>query len=526
MTLPPLIEALLDPASYADPPERVELVQTHISYIFLTPRLVYKVKKPLDLGFLDFSTLEKRLRCCTEEVRLNRRFSKGVYLGVAAVTARDGSFVMEGEGSAVEYAVKMRRLPAESMLSALIERGEAGAATVERIARAVASFHAATRTDRRIARYGRPEAVRANTDENFAQTRRFRGRTVTAESYEEIRAYTDRFLAEKRGLLEGRVAGGHIRDCHGDLHSEHISVTDGINIIDCIEFNERFRYGDRAADIAFLSMDLDCRGRGDLSQRLDRAYFEAADDEDGPLLMDFYRCYRAYVRGKVESFRYEEPEVPASERRLAALSAARHFHLARLYATGGFRPDLLVVCGLTGTGKSTLAAALSGLTAMPVLSSDIVRKELTGTPRRTRRLDPYGKGIYAPEITARTYDELVARAERLLAERRPVIVDATFTKKEFMERAAAAAARRGARFLVVRCTAPEEEIKRRLERRFGAGETAPAVSDGRWEIYVRQKAAADGFEAHLTVDTSAPLERSCDRVLSLLYSIPPEALSL
>jgi aminoglycoside phosphotransferase family enzyme len=268
--LPGLIEALLEPRAYPERPEKVVFQQTHISYLFFTPRHVYKVKKPVDFEFLDFSTLKKRLHFCQEEVRLNRRLAPGVYLDVVAITAgkagKEGVF-MEGEGEAIEYAVKMKRLPAETMLEAMLEGDIVTGEIIERVAEAVAAFHKKAETNERISSFGLPKNVKNNTDENFAQTKDFIGRTITRKQYDDIRAYTDAFLSSNNGEFNERVQKGFIKDCHGDIHSEHISISDGIQIYDCIEFNERFRYSDIVADSAFLSMDLDFHNRHDLLYR-------------------------------------------------------------------------------------------------------------------------------------------------------------------------------------------------------------------------------------------------------------------
>ena len=310
----------------------------------------------MDFGFLDFTTLEKRRHFCEEEVRLNRRLAPGIYLRVVKVTEQDGTYRVGGRGRAVEYAVKMRRIPDESILENRLAAGTADAATIGKVARAVAAFHEKAERGGRIAGFGSPEAIGRNAAENFAQTADFIGKTIPRAHYDEIKEYTGSFLRKNAALLERRAANGFVRDCHGDLHTEHISVNKRVDVFDCIEFNERFRFSDVVADAAFLSMDLDYHNRHDLATAFDTAYFEATGDTEGRTLLDFYRCYRAYVRGKVEGFKSVEDEVGPEDRSLAEFRARYHFHLSRLYAGRGFRPTLVVVRGLSGTGKSTLAA--------------------------------------------------------------------------------------------------------------------------------------------------------------------------
>jgi aminoglycoside phosphotransferase family enzyme len=232
----------------------------------------------------------------------------------------------------------MKRLDPDTILEEMLKKGEVGPEVLERVAETIAAFHKKAHTSSRIASFGLPAMIKQNTDENFAQTENHIGRTITHTRFEVIKNYTNGFIETKKELLARRVRGGFIRDCHGDIHSEHVSISDGIRIYDCIEFNERFRYSDTAADAAFLSMDLDFRNRHDLSGAFERAYFSSAGDGDGAALFDFYKCYRAFVRGKVEDFRLMEPEETEEDKREADLNARLYFHLAHLYATGGFRP--------------------------------------------------------------------------------------------------------------------------------------------------------------------------------------------
>lgn len=519
MGLPPLIESLLDPASYPGTAGSVELIQTHISYILLTPEFAYKIKKPVDFGFLDFTTLEKRLFFCEEEVRLNKRLAPGVYLGVAAVVKKDGGFEMEGAGKPVEYAVKMRRLPEESLLEYSLLSGEISNSTITRIASAIAAFHGTAATDERISSFGSPALIKKNTDENFAQTVAFAGRAISKGLFERVREYTGDFLKRNGELFIRRVNEGFIRDCHGDIHSGHISISDGINIFDCIEFNERFRFSDTVADAAFLSMDLDFHNRADLARLFESSYFAATGDTEGRALLDFYKCYRAYVRGKVEAFKSAEPEVAAGERSDALLAARRHFHLSGLYSSGGWRPTLAVVCGLSGTGKSTVAALIAEKASFVRLSSDAVRKELAGVKPSEHRREGWGRGIYSEEFTERTYGELVRRASSLLKEGRSVVLDATFSKRRFIDAARSASAWRRAEFHIIECAASDGTVKKHLlERKAGEEESAEAVSDADWGIYLKQKAAFEPIEEpHLLLSSEFPLEKGMALVFEKIF---------
>ncbi len=326
-----LRQALLDPAIYPERPARVEFSETHISLLFFTENHVYKVKKPVDFGFLDFTDLEKRRFYCHQEVELNRRLSDDVYLGVVEISEEDGSVSLDGRGRVIEYAVKMRRISEDLLMSHLIDEGKVTEQMIAGVAEKLAAFYMTAETNEKISSYGKPERIRQDTDENFHQTRSYIGSTISRNDFESIEAVTNAFLTEKRDLFERRIDGGKIRDCHGDLRSEHIYLGEKIIVIDCIEFNERFRYTDVAADIGFLSMDLDYRGRKDFSAHLIDSYIRKSRDRDVMEVLDFYKCYRAYVRGKVESFRLDDPHIPQAEKDEAMSRARRFFSLSRTY---------------------------------------------------------------------------------------------------------------------------------------------------------------------------------------------------
>ncbi|MBZ0221096.1 MAG: AAA family ATPase [Candidatus Methylomirabilis sp.] len=511
-----LIEGLLRPEAFPERPSEIELRQTHVSYLLFTPDFVYKIKKPVDFGFLDFTTLEKRRFFCEEEVRLNRRLAPDAYLGVSAISEEDGAFFMGGPGNAIEYAVKMKRLDNGKCLSTLIASDRATQETAAQVARAVASFHAGAGTDARISGFGSIESIRRNTGENFSQTLPFIGRTVSQRLHDLIRDHTEGFLSFEAPLLESRTRNGFIRDCHGDIHSEHVFIDNGVQIIDCIEFNERFRYSDVIADAAFLSMDLDFLNRHALSSAFDEAYFHETGDYEGSRLMDFYRCYRAFVRGKVEGFKASEPEVGEAEREASFLRAACHFHLSGLYASGGFKPMLIIISGLSGTGKSSLAAQIALHTNFVHLSSDAVRKELAGLSPYERRTEPFGQGIYSEDFTERTYKALISRASDLLGEGRSVILDATFGKRKRLLKAREMAARKRVIVNTVECTARNSTIRERLRGRLA--EPGKAVSDADWDIYLRQKALFEQISGpHIVSWAEDPLPERVRMVFSSIF---------
>jgi aminoglycoside phosphotransferase family enzyme len=329
--LPPIVKALLQPQPYPHKAHKIELVQTQMSFIFLTGEYVYKIKKPVNLGYLDYTTLEKRHFFCDQELELNRRLCPGAYLAVVPIFEEKGELHIEGCGEPIEYAVKMKQLPQNRMMDALLPRGEVTLEMVARVAEKLVNFHQKAETNQEIASFGKLDVIRQNTEENFAQTEKYIGTSITAEEYQHIKDYTYSFTDSNTSLFDKRVMEGRIRDCHGDLHAAHVCFTDNICIYDCIEFNDRFRYSDVASELAFLSMDLDRHQKVDLSLHLVNTYVELSHDEQLLKLLDFYKCYRAYIRGKVESFKLDDPYIAEKEKTKILTAARRYFQLAKSY---------------------------------------------------------------------------------------------------------------------------------------------------------------------------------------------------
>ncbi len=509
MDLFQLISALQNPEIYSEHPAKVELVQTHISVIFLVGDLVYKIKKPVDFGFLDFTTLEKRKYFCEQEVILNRRLCPEIYLGVVEIRKKDGKiFIGKEGGEVVEYAVLMKKLPAEKMMDHLLAQGKVSPSLIQKLASKIALFHMEAQSGEEISSYGQLQVIRQNIEENFAQTEKYIGQSLPLNSFQDIKENAYRFLTRRKSLFAQRIKLGMIRDGHGDLHLKHICFHDEILIFDCIEFNDRFRYGDVAADIAFLLMDLDYHGYPQLSADLAAYYLRNTKDWPLYLLLNFYKSYRAYVRGKVTSFRLEEKELTAQENEIILKEAQQYFSLAHYYAQRMNEPAIFMVGGLIGTGKSTIARALGNQLNWPILSSDVIRKELAHLTPQTRCLENFQQGIYSPDFSHKTYQALWAKAEQILHAGDSVILDASFNKKKYREMGLELASRCGAKLLFLECLCPEEVIKKRLAQR--AGDTEEA-SDGRWEIFADwQKDYEEVKELnpsiHLVLDTRLSLD--------------------
>jgi len=335
MTHPGLIEAMSQPAFYPHRPDGVQLTQTHISWIFIAGDLVYKVKKAVDFGFLDFTTLEKRKYYCEQEVVLNRRFAPDVYVGVIAITEGEGGALRPGgTGSVVEYAVEMKKIPEERMLYRLMEAGRVTEGDVARVGRYLARVYGCIPSDEGARRFGTVDAIATNVEENFDQTRKYREGPVSGKRFDTLESWSRMFMDRHATLFDLRREQGYIKDCHGDLHLQHICVeNDSISVFDCIEFNERFRFGDVASDVAFLSMDFDFHGRGDLGDTFVGAYVDGSGDASLRDVLKFYKVYRAMVRAKVTSFMLDDAGLGAAARDEAFRRATQYYDLAYTYVT-------------------------------------------------------------------------------------------------------------------------------------------------------------------------------------------------
>lgn len=327
-----VVEALLKPEAYPQDADKIELIQTHISFVFLTKNNVYKVKKAVNFGFLDFSTLEKRRVFCEKELELNRRLCPDIYLEVVPINKSNANIMVKGSGETVEYALKMKRLPQERIMTVLLKENKVDKKTIDEIAGIVAQFHSKTQTSSEISQFGSLKIVKTNWDENFAQTTKYINQTIPQQEFQFMQTKINDFMEKNKPIFESRIDGKRIRDCHGDLHSGNIFITDKICIFDAIEFNDRFRYSDVAADVAFLAMDLDFQQRSDLSNYFIERYLAYSKDQQLKQLLAFYKCYRAYVRGKVISFKLDDPNITSAEKESATNEAQAYFKLAAEYA--------------------------------------------------------------------------------------------------------------------------------------------------------------------------------------------------
>lgn len=500
-----------------------ELIETHISWVFLGPSDVFKVKRPVDFGFLDFTTLQARRDACEAEVRLNRRLASDVYLGVVPVTIDDtGRHAIDGDGRTVDWAVHMRRLRDAHRADELLKQGALQPKQIDALAVHIARFHERARCDEETSRHGEVATIRRNVQENFAQTRDSIGAYLTDTQSQEIEAWQLAMLDDEERFDE-RVRSGRVRDGHGDLRLEHVYFEpDGsIAIIDCIEFNDRFRYGDVCADIAFLSMDLAWHGRVDLAERVLARYARESNDYDLYSVVDFYESYRAFVRGKIASFLASDTEAAASARERARHEARRYYMLALAYERPPLVPPRVVaVGGVIASGKSRNAGVIGELLAAPVISSDRTRKHLMGRRPEESMETGAWSGPYAPEATEAVYAELWRAATIVLASGRPVVIDASFRTRAMRRAAREIARSRRVPFLFVECAAPRDLTLERLRKRDVRGSHESDARADLLDEFEKHFEPVDELppSEHIRLDTSRAPDENRKRLSTVLQS--------
>jgi aminoglycoside phosphotransferase family enzyme/predicted kinase len=469
-----LLEDLARPDAYPAPrPTTVRAMSTHISWVFITDHEVWKLKRPVDYGFVDYTSLDRRRHFCHEEVRLNRRLAPDVYLDVAPVRLHEGRHSFTSKGRIVDYAVRMRRLPDEASAESRLTRDALTHDDLARLAARLAAFYDATAAPGSTSEY--LQFLRANVEENFEQVRPFVGRFLERETFEAVKDWQLGILARNVDVFEQRQAQGHVRDGHGDLRLEHVYFEgEQPIVIDAIEFNERFRIADVAADVAFLAMELEARSRPDLAASFLASFAREADDYDLYAVVDFYLSYRAWVRGKVAAFLAVDPSTEPEKARRKSSEAARMFALARAYCAP--RRDVgsvLAVGGLIGAGKSTLADALGRALNVATIDSDRARKALAGVPP----MQPAPPAAYTAAFTRQTYDELFRRADVVLGSGRGVILDATFRDRDLRLRARELARRHRRPFRFVEAICDDDTLRARLRRRAAGASVSDATEE-------------------------------------------------
>lgn len=575
--------------------QEISVIHTHMSMVFLLPRRVYKVKKEVDFGFADFSTLYKRFQACFAEVQLNKRLAPDVYIGVVPIsmqrdtrkiTVRCDDFwtpeksanldywLNDDFGEIIEWAVHMVRLPDEQTLLHALNEERLTKEMLAEVAQMLVDFHKNARRGEKIDAFGREEVIRTNIDQNFEQTQSHVHVTVSEPVYRRVKELTYSRLKELKATIASRVANGYICDSHGDLRLEHVYMqpsnsSEGKShkfvVLDCIEFNEQFRFGDPLSDVAFLVMDIWHKGRPDLARYLQQQYLLKAvqDTPENAKLFTFYAAYRAVVRAKVSGFRVLDPNLSEAQREQETQRARCYWLVALSFlAPPAERPCLLLVGGLPASGKSSLAKMLAGdESSVSWLRADAIRKELVR--RRTADSEDqtlmkngavvlsgresavisqqgghpetqsdggdeevaalakpgsFEEGIYSPAVTKRTYDEILIRSIGHLRQGERAVVDATFRDRALRQRFIRAAHDEGALFAFIICECDREIIRGRLLARKND------LSDATWEVYKQMEKDWDFSESGsmaecFVVNTEKEKELTLRRTNGFLHSI-------
>lgn len=464
----PLAEALSHPEAYPhDTSPSIQVAETHISWVFLTGSFAYKVKKPVDLGFLDFTSLQQREHFCREEVRLNRRLCPEIYIDVVPVTAADDAVSMGGKGSVVDFAVKMVQFDRSQELDRLLASNRLTAEQIDHIVETVTAFHKAIPAAPDDSEYGKPEILIQPLLDNFRHTAELVSGSAERQMLEKLHLWAENEHRRLTPRFLERKARGFIRHCHGDMHTGNMVWHQGrVLIFDCIEFSPTLSMIDVTSDIAFLFMDLRHGGHPELAWRFLNGYLSGTGDYEGIRLLRFYSLYRAMVRAKVTAIRYtQEPDEQKKhairEEHLSYVRQAFHDTIAE----GG---HLIITCGVSGSGKSTAASAIAPASGAIHIRSDIERKRLAGLGALERSSHD-NDDIYAPRFTEKTYDRLADVASICLETGYPVIVDATFLRKDERKRFRDIAEKHGSPFTIMHVHADMHILRERVSRRLREG---------------------------------------------------------
>ncbi|MFW5815692.1 MAG: AAA family ATPase [Wenzhouxiangella sp.] len=499
----PLIDALHDPACYPHPVDEVEMRETHISWVLLAGDYAYKIKKPVDFGFLDFSTLARRRHFCREEIRLNRRTAPDLYLDVVALAGTLQKPVVGGAGEPIEFAVRMQRFDPADGFDRLLEAGRLEPAHVDALGEALAELHQSAERAPSESTWGRPAEVIAPMRDNFTTLRERLADAARQQRLQRLEEWTEERFAVLRATIQARREQGFVRECHGDVHLGNVTLFKGrTTLFDCIEFSPDLRWTDVMADLAFVVMDLRERGAQAMAWRLLDRYLARTGDYRGLKLLDFYVVYRALVRAKVAALGLDEDGDADAN---ASIFATVDSHLALAAGVAAKqRPALVLTCGVAGSGKSYLARSLLADCGLVRLRSDVERKRLFGLDELARTDSPPGGGLYSRRATQQTYDRLLELAGAVADAGLPALVDATFLSAERRQAFADLARRRQLSFGVLVCTADEATLRERVAKRASAGSDA---SEADLEVLEKQLEAfqppVSGDDRIMTINTAA-----------------------
>jgi len=575
------LQLLLKPKFWGKYCKKVGLIQTHTSWVFLTGKYAYKIKKPVFFGFLDYTALSSREHFCQEEFRINQLLAPDIYYEVIPIVKQGKKICLTpraGKSEVLDYAIKMNELPQETIMTNCLLAGKVNYSVVGEIARIIANFHNESISKPSLHKYGSPEIIKYNWDENFAQTEPFIGITISKKLFNEIQSNVETFFKESERFFEKRIHDQKVKQCHGDLHSRNIFIVDSprsssmsakssdkklklsqgvvenrygvrvypvrnfttamrsgsettlrinvsnnkkaatpgisnrVYIFDCLEFNPRFAVSDVASEIAFFVMDLEFYKHKELADFFINRYLHYTGDWELLQVLDFYKCYRAYVRGKVTGFNLNDRGMSKSDKQDAKIAAKEYFTLANKYAKNlHAKPKLIMVMGLPGVGKTYLAQRLAECVHAYHLCTDIIRKEITNTPIEMHRFEGYGKGIYTSEASQRTYDEMYRRTESFLAQGKTAIIDATFSWEKSRNIARAIAEKHHVPLYIINCTCPEKVVLARMKKR----EKEFSLSDATPEVYFRMKGYFEKVKNnknYLEINTNQPIKKSLAKI--------------
>jgi hypothetical protein len=514
-----LIQALSDRSVYEHPTTEIAVLQTHISWVVLTGPYAYKIKKPVNLGFVDFSTLAKRHFFCHEELRLNRRLAPQLYLEVVPLYGTPAAPCFHGPGAPIEYAVKMHQFAQDQLLSYLIAEGQLHGTHIDQLVQEVSAFHASIETADPGSHFGTPEAIYAPVQENFQHLVEAIDDPRRHAHVSELAGWCQRTFAAHRADFVARQQEGFVRECHGDMHLGNMILLDNhVVIFDCIEFNDALRWIDVVSDVAFLVMDLADRGRPDLAHRFLNGYLEATGDYGGLVLLPFYCTYRAMVRAKVAAIRLGQGELPPTEVAHVREEFGSYLALAEQY-TRPSRPRLWITHGVSGSGKTHYTARLVEATGAVRLRSDVERKRLFGLAPLERSAAQSDLQLYTPAATERTYAQLAQLTARVVQAGFAVVVDATFLQRAQRQAFRHLAAQLGVPCTILDFQAPEETLQRRVAQRNAhandASEADLAVLAD--QLVAREPLTAEEQASALRIDTDAP--QALERLLEAVHTI-------
>lgn len=511
-----LIENMLNPEVYAHDTDNIRLVETHCAWVVLTGDFVYKIKKPVNFGFLDFSTLQKRRHFCEEEVRLNRRFAPDIYLDVITITGTAEHPELSGPGEVLDYAVRMRQFPDNGLLSDLSANNQLQAWHIDQLVQCIAKFHEQATRAQAADPFGGPSDIHHWVLENYQHIQPLLLPDDDRVRVEQIRSWSENEYRDLAPLLSQRKNDGAVRECHGDLHLGNITLIDGqVTPFDCIEFNPQLRWIDVISEVAFLLMDLDGCGKSGFGWRFLNGYLQYGGDYTGLRVLRYYLVYRAMVRAKVAVLRRHQLAEGDNAFSRATDEYLQYLHLAEAYVSSG-QVSLIITHGLSGSGKSSIARELTERTGFIQLRSDVERKRLAGLGSHDSSRSGTGTGLYAADKTRMTYNRLSELAETVLESGYSAIVDATFLKREYRDHFRGLAEKLDVLFLILDCDAEEQELERRILSRAASKRDA---SEATIEVLRAQRASRElltesEYKSVVRVDTGRMVVEEVEAALT------------